>query len=183
MPIRTADLSDEQGEAWQSSPLQWRTFGGRTRFEGVISTVQCRDDNALVRVALSEPGAARVLVVDGGGSLGTALVGDVLAGLAVANCWAGIVVHGAVRDVVALADLDLGVLGLGTNPRRGGRDGTGVRDVLRQCTSTRRPSDCRARRRRQHHRARDAGGGGVVVGEVGPAVQRPRMASPRVVAL
>ncbi len=129
MPIRTADLSDEQGEAWQSSPLQWRTFGSRTRFEGVISTVQCRDDNALVRAALSEPGVARVLVVDGGGSLGTALVGDVLAGLAVANGWAGIVVHGAVRDTVALADLDLGVLALGTNPRRGGRDGTGVRDA------------------------------------------------------
>ncbi|MCY7374239.1 MAG: ribonuclease E activity regulator RraA [Spirochaetaceae bacterium] len=129
MPIRTADLFDEQGEAWQSGPLQWRSFGGRTQFDGVISTVQCRDDNALVRAALSEPGEARVLVVDGGGSLHSALVGDVLGGLAVTNGWAAIIVHGAVRDVVALADLDVGVLGLGTNPRRGGRDGTGVRDV------------------------------------------------------
>ena len=67
--------------------------------------------------------------MEGGGSLHSALVGDVLGSLAVTNGWAGIIVHGAVRDVVALADLDVGVLGLGANPRRGGRDGTGVRDV------------------------------------------------------
>ena len=129
MPIRTADLFDEQSDAWQSGPLQWRSFGGRTQFDGLISTVQCRDDNALVRAALCEPAEAGVLVVDGGGSLRSALVGDVLGGLAVTNGWAGIIVYGAVRDVVALAGLDVGVLGLGTNPRRGRRDGTGVRDV------------------------------------------------------
>ncbi len=129
MQIRTADRCDEQGALWQACSLQLRSFGGRRSFGGPVSTVRCRDDNGLVRTALSEPGDGRVLVVDGDGSLEHALVGDVLGGLAVSRGWAGVVVHGAIRDVVALAALDLGVLALGTNPRRGGRTGAGDRDV------------------------------------------------------
>jgi regulator of ribonuclease activity A len=129
VPVRTADLSDASGDRFLPCSLPWRSFGGVTSFAGPIATVRCRDDNGLVRTAVSGPGEGRVLVVDGGGSLETALVGDVLAGLALANGWAGLVVHGAVRDVVALAGLDLGVVALGTNPRRGGREGAGERDV------------------------------------------------------
>lgn len=129
METRTADLSDEHGDALQACRLQLRSFGGRTRFEGRAVTVRCRDDNAPVRAAVAEPGRGRVLVVDGGGSLATALVGDVLAGRAAANGWAGVVVHGAVRDVVALGGLDIGVLALGTTPRRGADAGPGERDV------------------------------------------------------
>ena len=129
MTTRTADLSDEHGDDLLPCQLQLRSFGGRTAFEGRAVTVRCRDDNAPVRAAVAEPGEGRVLVVDGGGSLATALVGDVLAGRAAENGWAGLVVHGAVRDVVALADLDSGVLALGTNPRRGAATGPGERDV------------------------------------------------------
>ena len=69
-----------------------------------------------------------VLVVDGGGSTHCALIGDVIAGLAVANGWAGIVVYGVVRDSVALAALPLGLKALGTNPRRSSRTGAGEVD-------------------------------------------------------
>lgn len=129
MPIRTADLADELGDRVQVCTLRLETFGRPRAFGGRVSTVRCRDDNGLVRAAVSEPGAGRVLVVDGGGSLESALVGDVLAGLALANGWSGLVINGAVRDVAALAGLDIGVLALGTNPRRGRRDGSGERDV------------------------------------------------------
>ncbi len=129
MDLCTADLSDQRGDEVAPCLLQLRSFGAVRAFSGPASTVRCLDDNALVRAALSEPGAGRVLVVAGGGSLRSALVGDVLAGLAVANGWVGIVVDGAVRDVAALARLDVGVLALGTNPRRGGRAGAGERDV------------------------------------------------------
>lgn len=78
---------------------------------------------------MAEPGLGRVLVVDGAGSLQTALVGDVLAGLALANGWVAVVVNGAVRDVVALASMDLAVLALGTNPRRGAAGEVGEREV------------------------------------------------------
>lgn len=129
MTLRTADLSDEHRAHLQACTLQWRSLGLRRQFTGPVSTVRCRDDNGLVRVAVSEPGGGRVLVVDGAGSLSSALVGDVLAGLAAANGWAGVVVNGAARDVVALAHVDIGLLALGTNPRRAERDGVGERDV------------------------------------------------------
>lgn len=125
----TADLCDEHGERLQACSLQWRSLGGVQRFSGAAATVRCHDDNALVRAAVGEPGLARVLVVDGGGSLERALVGDNLAGLALASGWAGIVVNGAARDVVALGRLPLGVLALGTVPVRAHRRGDGERDV------------------------------------------------------
>ena len=124
--MSTADLSDAEGDRLRPCSLPWRSFGGRPSFAGQAATVACRDDNALVRGALSQPGRGQVLVVDGGGSLDTALVGDVLAGLALLHGWSGLLVHGAVRDVVGLAGLELGVFALGTNPRRGRREGTGV---------------------------------------------------------
>jgi len=126
----TADLSDEHGPRLQACSLQWRSLGGVHRFAGPASTVRCFEDNGLVRAAVSEPGGGRVLVVDGGGSLGRALVGDVLAGLALRNGWAGLVVNGAARDVVAVGRLPLGLLALGTVPVRGARTGDGERDVV-----------------------------------------------------
>jgi regulator of ribonuclease activity A len=129
MEFSTADLVDEHGEALQSCDLQLRQFGGRRRFHGPIRTVACFEDNALVRQVLSEPGDGAVLVVDGGGSLHTALVGDLIAGLAQANGWAGLVVHGAVRDTEALAGLDIGIKALGSNPRRSAKLATGQVDV------------------------------------------------------
>ena len=67
--------------------------------------------------------------MDGGGSLRTALVGDLIAGAAQANGWAGLVVHGAVRDSAALRGLDLGIKALGTIPRKSGKTGVGAVDV------------------------------------------------------
>ena len=123
--MRTADLSDAAGERLLPCVLPWRSFGGASSFAGEAATVLCRDDNGLVRDAVSQPGNGQVLVIDGGGSLSTALVGDVLAGQAQRNGWTGLLIHGAVRDVLALAGLEIGVLALGTNPRRGGAAGTG----------------------------------------------------------
>jgi regulator of ribonuclease activity A len=129
MTIVTADLYDEHGEQLDSCDLQLRQYGGRRAFAGPIATVRCHEDNALLKSVLSEPGAGRVLVVDGGGSLHTALMGDLIAALAVENGWSGVVINGAVRDVAALRELDLGVKALGSNPRKSGKRGTGERDV------------------------------------------------------
>ena len=125
----TADLYDEHGEALQSCDLQLRQFGAVSRFAGPAVTVRCHQDNALVKSVLGEPGAGRVLVVDGGGSLHTALMGDLIAGLGVANGWAGVIINGAVRDVAVLRTLDLGIKALGSNPRTSGKTGAGERDV------------------------------------------------------
>ena len=94
-----------------------------------MRTVSCHEDNGLLRDLVQTPGAGAVLVVDGGGSLRTALAGDLIAGAAEANGWAGLILHGAVRDSVALAGLDLGIKALGTIPRKSAKTGAGAVDV------------------------------------------------------
>ncbi len=125
----TADLYDRLGDQVQSLPLQLRSFGGRTRFAGRVRTIRCFEDNALVKQELATAGDGCVLVIDGGGSLQSALMGDMIAESAVANGWAGVVIHGAVRDSVAISQLDLGVKALGTNPRKSAKLGAGAVDV------------------------------------------------------
>ncbi|MFE6736199.1 ribonuclease E activity regulator RraA [Microbacterium sp. NPDC057650] len=126
----TADLYDEHGDALQSLPLQLRSFGGVTAFEGPIRTVRCFQDNVLLKDLLSSPGHGAVLVVDGAGSLATALMGDMIAQLAVDNGWAGVIINGCVRDSVAIGGMPLGVKAIGTNPRKSRKEGSGEVDVV-----------------------------------------------------
>lgn len=126
----TADLVDDIGPDVRSCDLQFRQFGGRTEFAGPVSTVRCFQDNALLKSVLSGPGRGGVLVIDGDGSLHTALVGDVIAELGRANGWAGLIINGAVRDAATLRTLDLGIKALGTNPRKSTKTGAGERDVV-----------------------------------------------------
>lgn len=127
--ISTADLLDAHGDEAAVCATAFRQFGGVRAFAGEIATVRCDEDNVLVRRRAGEPGNGRVLVVDGGGSLHCALVGDNIAGLALANGWAGLVVNGCVRDSVALAELAFGVTALGTHPRASKKLGAGELDV------------------------------------------------------
>jgi len=129
MTIATADLYDERGDELNSLALQFHDLGGRRAFDGPIRTVRCHRDNALVKQLLATPSEGAVLVIDGGGSLESALVGDLIAGSAVENGWAGLIVHGAVRDRVALAGLDLGIKALGSNPRKSAKTGLGEVDA------------------------------------------------------
>lgn len=125
--VSTADLYDERGEALASCETQFRQFGGRTEFEGTIVTVRCANDNGLVKQVLTTTdGHGQVLVVDGGGSLASALMGDMIAKAAVARGWEGVVINGPVRDSAELATLDLGVKALGTNPRKSAKEGVGA---------------------------------------------------------
>ncbi|HSP76043.1 MAG TPA: ribonuclease E activity regulator RraA [Cryobacterium sp.] len=128
--LLTADLYDQRGEDLQSVPLQFLNLGALAQFSGPIRTVTCFEDNALVKSVLSTPSAGEVLVVDGAGSLNTALMGDMIAELAVQNGWAGVVINGAIRDRVAIGTMPLGVKALGSNPRKSSKDGVGVTDAV-----------------------------------------------------
>jgi regulator of ribonuclease activity A len=129
MTLSTADLFDQYEAQVSSCETQFRQFGGRRSFSGPIVTVRCFQDNVLLKQALSKPGAGRVLVVDGGGSLGSALMGDVIGALAVGNGWSGVVLYGAVRDTVALGALAIGIKALGSNPRKSRKLGAGEVEV------------------------------------------------------
>ena len=129
MNIATADLMDRDEPSLQSCSVQFRQFGAKRFFHGQIRTINTREDNALVKQVLATPGNGAVLVVDGGGSLRTALVGDVIAALAFTHGWSGLVLHGAVRDSVALGKIEIGIKALGTNPRKSAKKATGTLDV------------------------------------------------------
>jgi regulator of ribonuclease activity A len=125
----TADLYDAHDRSVQVAEAQFVALGQRRRFRGPIATLKVYEDNLLVKETLQQDGGGRVLVVDGGGSLRRALVGDKLAGSAVDHGWAGLVVWGCIRDAAAIADLDIGVRCLGTTPRRSTKHGFGERDI------------------------------------------------------
>ena len=129
MSWTTADLYDAHEGQVQVAEAQFVALGRRRRFHGRIATLKVFEDNPLVKQTLQQQGAGRVLVIDGGGSLRSALVGDKLAGFAVDNGWSGIVVWGCVRDGAAIDALDIGVRCLGTTPRRSSKHGFGEREV------------------------------------------------------
>lgn len=129
MTRSTADLSDELGESLGYCDRPFRQYGRPHRFSGTITTVRCLEDNALLKSVLGTPGRGGVVVVDGGGSVRVALLGDVLARSAIDHGWAGVIINGAVRDTEQLAGMNLGVKALGTSPRRGTRIGSGEENV------------------------------------------------------
>lgn len=128
--VPTADLVDQHQDTIQSCDLQLRQYGGRSQFHGTVRTVRCFEDNVLLKSILSTEGNGNVLVVDGGGSLHTAVLGDLIAELARGNGWSGIVINGAVRDVATLRGMDIGIKALGANPRKSRKAGAGEADVV-----------------------------------------------------
>ena len=126
--ICDAHLADTSG-AFRLLPPTLRAFGGVAAFSGAVSTVQCFENNSLVRAALEAPGGGRVLAIDGGGSLRTALVGGKLGELAAKNGWAGIVVDGCVRDGAELAACTVGIRALALCPMPPAKRGAGQSDV------------------------------------------------------
>lgn len=129
MSFATADLYDNFGEKVHVALPMFNDYGGRKKFSGPISTIKVHEDNTLVRGALEEPGEGRVLVVDGGGSLRCALVGDMLAQLGKDNNWAGIIIYGCIRDSAVIATIEIGLKSLNTNPKKSVKKGEGDRDI------------------------------------------------------
>lgn len=127
--IITADLYDERGDELQSLSLQLFNLGGNSSFRGPIRTIKCYRDNALLKSVLGTPGEGAVLVVDGEGALESALVGDIIAKLAIDNGWAGLIINGVIRDRVAISQMPIGVKALGSNPRKSSKTGAGEVDV------------------------------------------------------
>ena len=130
MGLATADLADREGPEVRSCDVQFRNYGGVLAFEGRIRTVTCFQDNALLKKTLSEPGDGAVLVIDGSGSVHTALVGDLIAELGRSHGWSGIIVNGAIRDSAVIGGMQFGVKALGTNPRKSTKTGEGELDQV-----------------------------------------------------
>lgn len=126
------DLCDNHAERLQVAIIPFHDYGGRATFYGRAVTLSCFEDNSLVRELVAQNGQGRVLVVDGQGSLRRALLGDLLAQKALDNGWEGVLINGAVRDVVTLGTLSLGIKALGACPIKTEKLGLGERDAVLQ---------------------------------------------------
>lgn len=127
--FETAELCDTHGEQVRVLDAGLRHFGGNTRFHGQVATLKVPADFLLVKQTLASAGRNRVLVVDGGAARDHALLGDRLTEMAIGNDWAGVVINGCIRDSAVIRKLQIGVLALGTCPRRPAMSGTGETDV------------------------------------------------------
>jgi regulator of ribonuclease activity A len=125
--MKTTDLCDQYSDQVRvAEPIGLKSFGERHEFHGQIETVKCYEDNTFVRAALEKDGTGKVLVVDGGGSTRCALLGDNIAELARGNKWNGIVIYGSIRDSVAVSKVEIGILALGTNPKKSAKNKEGT---------------------------------------------------------
>ncbi len=116
MSFVTPDLCDDNPKLVRVVEPMFNNYGGRRAFYGEIVTVKCHEDNSVLKAQASTPGHGKVMVVDGGGSLRCALLGDLIAAKAVENGWQGLIIYGCIRDVDAIGQLDLGVQALRTVP-------------------------------------------------------------------
>lgn len=126
----TAELFDSAPADYRQLDFPFRHFGGLRRFSGVCSTLRAGTDAATIREAVDEPGEGRVLVIDGSAHPDLACLGDLMAARALASGWTGAVIIGAVRDTLALGELDFGVAALRTTAKRPFGDKPGERDVV-----------------------------------------------------
>ena len=129
MAVSVPDICDDFHEELKVLDPVFSDFGAKRRFSGEIVTVKCFEDNSLVRDLVGSEGNGRVIVVDGGGSLRRALLGDLLAAKAAKNGWQGLLINGCVRDVEILETIDLGIKALNAHPVKTDKRGEGQLNV------------------------------------------------------
>ncbi|MDH5359340.1 MAG: ribonuclease E activity regulator RraA [Gammaproteobacteria bacterium] len=127
--IKTTDICDHFSQQIQIAEPLFHNFGGTVAFYGQISTLKLFEDNVLLRKAVEEAGKGRVLVVDGGGSLRHALMGDMLAAMALENGWAGVLINGCIRDAAEISVLNIGIRALAAMPLKSLKKGEGEQDI------------------------------------------------------
>ncbi|MBC3928163.1 ribonuclease E activity regulator RraA [Undibacterium sp. CY21W] len=134
MSFASCDICDANEDKLVSGELAalppvFKSYGVKTKFSGPATTLKAFEDNGMVRTVLETPGNGHVLVIDGGGSLRCALVGGNLAVLAEKNGWAGIVVHGCIRDVDEINACNIGVRALAAMPVKSVKWGGGEQNL------------------------------------------------------
>lgn len=128
-PLSTADLYDAHADVVQVATPTLHHYGGIQAFSGEIETVHVHEDNVLMKEMLGTAGEGRVLVVDGGGSTWCALLGDRMAQRAIDNGWSGVIINACIRDSAEVATMPVGVMALGTSPRKSRKNGVGAKSV------------------------------------------------------
>ncbi len=130
--LSTPGLCDAHESAVRVLDPIFQNYGGVEVFFGPAVTVKCFEDNSVVKQLVGTPGEGRVIVMDGGGSLRCAILGDMLAEKAAGNGWAGLVINGCIRDVDEIGRTQLGVKALNVHPMKTQKRGLGDLNVTIQ---------------------------------------------------
>ncbi|MCK5391377.1 MAG: ribonuclease E activity regulator RraA [Deltaproteobacteria bacterium] len=129
MNVSTPDLCDAYPDLTRILEPIFKNYGGKTSFGGEIVTVKCFEDNSRVKENAGKAGQGKVMVVDGGGSLKKALLGDLIAETALNNEWEGFIIYGCIRDVEPISTMKIGVKALNSIPLKTQRKGEGENNV------------------------------------------------------
>jgi regulator of ribonuclease activity A len=129
MDFKTADLCDAHSETISIARPGMLSYGGKSCLAGRIVTLKLFEDNSLLRDILDKSGEGQVIVVDGGASMRCALLGDILAGMAVNKGWGGLVINGCIRDSADIAKMNISIRALGTHPLKSVKKGVGEVNV------------------------------------------------------
>ena len=124
----TAEICDLHPDSVQVMEFSLASYGDTSRCCGQIVTFHLDEDNRVLKSRLQTPGNGQVAVVDVSGDI-CAVVGDRLAGFAIENGWAGIILNGYLRDTHKLRHMPLCILAIGTYPRRSSRRADGSSDT------------------------------------------------------
>ncbi|WP_240375025.1 ribonuclease E activity regulator RraA [Bacillus piscicola] len=125
----TADLTDQYRDELKLANPMFQSFGQKASFSGPIHTVKVFEDNVLVKKALETIPSGSVLVVDGGGSMRCALMGDNLAAIAEKRELAGVIIFGCIRDSEEINGMNVGVRAISTNPFKSIKKGEGETNI------------------------------------------------------
>lgn len=127
--VPVANVSDCMSRMFAAGPGLQQMHGGGY-MSGPALTVKTRPgDNLMIHKALWMASPGDVIVVDGGGDLTNALIGEIMVGIAIQRGLGGMVINGAIRDAGALADGNFPVFAAGVTHRGPYKDGPGEINV------------------------------------------------------
>lgn len=129
LDIPVANVSDCMARMTAGGP-RLRPMHAGGRMAGPALTIKTRPgDNLMIHKALQLTKPGDVIVVDGGGDLTNALIGEIMIGDAIKQQLGGVVINGAIRDADVLAKLDFPVFAAGVTHRGPYKDGPGEINV------------------------------------------------------
>lgn len=128
-PLPVANVSDMMARL-TAGGARLRPYHAGGVMAGPAFTVKTRPgDNLMVHKALDMAEPGDVIVVDAGGDLTNAIIGELMLAHAVHRKLGGIVINGAVRDVAALRTSGFPVFAAGATHRGPYKDGPGEINV------------------------------------------------------
>lgn len=130
LDVPVANVSDCMSRMTAGGARLRPMHGGGGTMSGPALTVKTRPgDNLMIHKALQLAKPGDVIVVDAGGDLTNALIGEIMVGDAIRRGLAGLVIDGAIRDAEVLAAGSFPVFAAGVTHRGPYKDGPGEINV------------------------------------------------------